>query len=178
MNRKHDYEALNSLIIKLKSSIADLVLRTTLMVGYPGEEENDFKKLLNFVAEHEFDWLGVFSYAAEDGTVAERLDNQIAEEVKEERKNTVLRLQNGITRKKNIARLEKVERILISSEISKNLFIGRGYYQAPEVDGITLVKSESRLPRGEMVNVQLKGVRDYDMIGEYTNESSKQPYVT
>ncbi|MEN6463246.1 MAG: 30S ribosomal protein S12 methylthiotransferase RimO [Syntrophomonas sp.] len=178
MNRKHDYDALNSLIIKLKKSIANLVLRTTLMVGYPGEEENDFKELLDFMVQNEFDWLGAFSYAAEDGTVAERLDNQIPDEVKEERKNTVLRLQNGITRKKNITRLNKIEPILISSGISKNLFIGRGYYQAPEVDGITLVKTETRLSRGEIINVQLKGVRDYDMIGEYINESSKQPHFT
>jgi ribosomal protein S12 methylthiotransferase len=172
MNRKHNREDLNSLIIKLRKSIPGLVLRTTLMVGYPGEDSNDFSNMLEFVRENEFDWLGVFSFVPEEGTAAARLDNQVPEEIKEERKDAILRLQSGITRKKNISRLNRVERILISSEISKNLYLGRGYYQAPEVDGVTLVKSETKLSRGTFVNVQLKGVRDYDTIGEYINESS------
>lgn len=172
MNRKHDSQYLKNLIIKLRNKIDKLVLRTTIMVGYPGEDEKQFNELYNFVQNNEFDWLGVFTYAAEEGTPAAIMNNQVSEQLKNERKNIILKLQNEITRKKNILRTNSIEPILVSEQIKNNLFIGRGYFQAPEVDGITLVKSESRLPRGEIVNVKLKGVRDYDMIGEYIDESS------
>lgn len=173
MNRKHDSLYLNNLIMKLRNSIKNLVLRTTMMVGYPGEDENDFQELLNFVAENKFDWLGAFTYAAEEGTGAINLENQVAKELKEERKDGLLKLQKKITRQKNIARIDSRQPVLISSRVSSHLYIGRGYYQAPDVDGITMVKTNSKLTRGEMVAVQLKAVRNYDMIGELVDEPTK-----
>ena len=95
---------------------------------------------------------------------------QIPEEIKKERVNAIMQLQKGITRKKNKSRLNQWERVLISSQAAKNLYIGRGYYQAPEVDGITMVKSAVKLTPGIFAKVQLKGIRNYDIVGEYINE--------
>jgi ribosomal protein S12 methylthiotransferase len=170
MNRKHDENQLSSLMRKLHEQINGLVLRTTVMLGFPGETEEDFNYLYDFIQETEFDWLGAFTFVPEEGTVAFRMPGQIADELKLERRDAVMRLQKSITRKKNMGRLNKNEKILISSQISPNLFIGRGYFQAPEVDGITMVKSGSRLAKGNFINVYLKGIRNYDMIGEPADE--------
>jgi len=173
MNRKHDYRHLHSLIERLREQINDLVLRTTVMLGFPGESEADFKCLLDFVEATEFDWLGAFAFTAEEGTAAYTMPEQLPEELKQERLDSIMRLQQGITRKKNMARVNKDEKILISSQASKNLYIGRAYFQAPAVDGITMVKSEAKLAKGRFINVHLKGIRDYDMIGEPVDEYSK-----
>ena len=173
MNRKHDFELLNYLIKRLREQVNNLVLRTTVMLGFPGESEDDFKLLYDFVGETEFDWLGAFSYAPEEGTTAYTMPEQVPEEVKQQRRDSIMRLQKRITRKKNMSRIDKDEKILISSHLSKNLYVGRGYFQAPEVDGITMVKSESKLVKGSFINVHLKGIRNYDMIGEPINEYSK-----
>jgi ribosomal protein S12 methylthiotransferase len=143
------------------------------MVGFPGESESDFSELYNFVREIEFDWLGAFTFNPEEGTKASTMPDQIDEELKLARKDAILKLQAGITRAKNMARIDKVARILVSSSLSSNLYMGRGYFQAPGVDGITMVKSRVRIDKGSMVNVQFKGIRNYDMIGESLDEYSK-----
>jgi len=173
MNRKHNCDQLNYLMKSLKEKVNNLVLRTTVMLGFPGESEDDFKLLYDFVGETEFDWLGAFSFAPEEGTTAYTMPGQVPEEVKQQRRDSIMRLQKRITRKKNMSRINKDEKILISSHLSKNLYVGRGYFQAPEVDGITMVKSESKLVKGSIVNVHLKGIRNYDMIGEPINEYSE-----
>ncbi len=173
MNRKHDTDQLNSLMRSLHEQVDRLVLRTTVMLGFPGESEEDFKCLYDFVKETEFDWLGAFVFAPEEGTAAFAMPGHVGEELKLERRDAIMRLQKTITRKKNMTRLNKNEKILISSQVSKNLFIGRGYFQAPGVDGITMVKSGSRLVKGNFVNVRLKGIRNYDMIGEPADEYSE-----
>ncbi|MEN6349043.1 MAG: 30S ribosomal protein S12 methylthiotransferase RimO [Syntrophomonas sp.] len=175
MNRKHEIAELKRLVAELRSRLKGLVLRTTVMVGFPGESEDDFSALYDFVGETQFDWLGSFTYSAQEGTAAATMIQEIPEHIKKERNDQILRLQQKISRKKNIARINTSEKILISSRLSKNLYAGRGYYQAPEVDGITLVKirSGSKLPRGEFVDVHLIGVRNYDMIGELIDESAK-----
>ncbi|NLB88772.1 MAG: radical SAM protein, partial [Syntrophomonadaceae bacterium] len=171
MNRKHDNEHLLLLVNKLRDSIKDLVLRTTVMLGFPGETEEDFEILCNFIEDMQFDWLGVFKYNAEENTPAYKFKDHIEEEVKEARLNKVLSIQNKITRKKNINRIGSKQKILISSQVNQNLYIGRGYFQAPEVDGITMVKTKESLQKGAFVDVVLKAVRNYDMIGELYYES-------
>lgn len=166
MNRKHSHADLARLISRLKEMIPGLVLRTTVMLGFPGETEEDFSKLYNFVAETEFDWLGAFAFNSEEGTLAYNLPDQIPEEVKQERLDAIMKLQKGITRKKNKQRLKQTYDVLISSQLSKNLYMGRAYFQAPQVDGVTLVRSEHRLDKGEFAKVNLKAIRDYDLIGE------------
>lgn len=173
MNRKHDHKHLETLITKLKNEIDDLVLRTTVMLGFPGEEETDFKELYDFIQKVEFDWLGAFTFNPEEGTVASNLPYQIEETVKKNRLETILKLQQRITRKKNITRINNIEEILVSGQISSNLYIGRAYFQAPEVDGLTLIKSNSILPRGEFTRVRFAGVRNYDMIGELIDEPAQ-----
>lgn len=173
MNRKHNYQQLQLLIQRLREKINNLVLRTTVMLGFPGETEADFELLLDFVQKTEFDWLGAFAFTAEEGTPAYSMPEQVPAEIKQERLDAIMSLQQGITRNKNMTRLNKDEKILISSQASKNLYIGRAYFQAPGVDGITMVKSGAKLTKGNFINVHLKGIRDYDMIGEPVNEYSE-----
>lgn len=173
MNRRHDYRQLNSLLRRLRANINNLVLRTTVMLGFPGETEADFHFLLDFIQEARFDWLGAFAFTPEENTAAFNMPEQLPEEIKRERLDTVMRLQKAITREKNMTRLNKNERILISTQAAKNLYIGRAYFQAPEVDGITMVKTETVLVKGDFANVHLKAIRDYDMIGELVDEYSE-----
>lgn len=173
MNRHHTSRQLAELIKKLRSRIQGLVLRTTVMCGFPGESETDFQLLLDFVKTTEFDWLGAFAFTPEEGTQAYRMPNQVSESVKKERLNEIMQLQQSITRSKNMARVGTNENILISSQAARNLYIGRGYFQAPEVDGITMVKSQAKLEKGQLSKVQLIGIRDYDMIGEPFDEYSE-----
>lgn len=165
MNRRHDGDYLRQIICKLRDAKPGLVLRTTVMVGFPGETEQDFKQLYDFVEEIEFDWLGCFTFNPEEDTAAFAMPEQIPDDIKKQRLDEIMRLQKKITRQKNIKRVNNKEKILITSQIDKNLYIGRGYFQAPEVDGVTLVKSEKSLPKGNFAEVMLKGVRGYDMIG-------------
>jgi ribosomal protein S12 methylthiotransferase len=101
------------------------------MLGFPGETQADFELLLDFIQETEFDWLGSFSFTAEEGTPAYSMPEQVPAEIKQERLDAVMSLQQGITRNKNMTRLNRDEKILISSQASKNLYIGRAYFQAP-----------------------------------------------
>ncbi len=172
MNRQHDYQLLNTLITRLRAQLQGLVLRTTVMLGFPGESDQDFQFLLDFVSRTEFDWLGAFTFTAEEGTRASGLPEQLPESIKQERRDAIMQVQQGITRRKNLARIDNREKILISSQLAKNLYMGRAYFQAPEVDGITLVKTNTKLSKGNFTNVYLRGIRDYDMIGEPADEYS------
>jgi ribosomal protein S12 methylthiotransferase len=173
MNRKHDRQYLEKLIDKLRQRINGLVLRTTVMLGFPGEEEGDFEELYHFVEKTQFDWLGAFTFTSEEGTPAATMPGQIDEEVKSSRLQTILELQKSISRKKNIGRINSSEKVLVSGQLSPNLYTGRAFFQAPEVDGITLIKSKTRLPEGKFSQVRLAGVRNYDMIGEIIDEPAQ-----
>lgn len=173
MNRHHSEEDLRIRLRDLRAAISDLVLRTTVMVGFPGESDEQFQRLFDFVQEYEFDWLGAFAYSPQENTPAARMPDQVPEEIKDLRLNKIMALQQKITRRKNKARLGREEKILISSRISANLYLGRGYFQAPEVDGITMVKSEQSIRNGEFVQARMVAVRKYDMIGELIDESSQ-----
>lgn len=173
MHRRHSAADLRRLIPTLRAAIDGIVLRTTVMLGFPGESEDDFKILYDYIGETEFDWLGAFAFTPEEGTPAFAMPNQIPEEIKQERLAAIMKLQKNISRKKNKKRLQKNYEILISSQPSQNLYLGRGYFQAPAVDGVTMIKSERKLPRGEFVKVDLKAIRNYDMIGEIADEYSK-----
>lgn len=173
MNRKHGGAELQAVMNRLREQIDGLVLRTTVMLGFPGESEDDFKRLYDFVALNEFDWLGAFAFTAEEGTAAYAMPDQVPDEIKVERLDAIMKLQKGITRRRNKARLNKSYDILISSQLSKDLYVGRGYFQAPEVDGLTMVKSGRKLTRGEFVKVDVQAIRNYDLIGEVVDECSK-----
>lgn len=173
MNRRHNLEQLDSLLYELRKKIDQLVLRTTVMVGFPGESDRDFESLLDFIHRAQFDWLGAFAFTAQEGTAAGLMPDQVPEEIKMGRLDEVMKLQIGITRSKNEARVGKDEDVLISSRAGSNLYLGRAFFQAPEVDGLTMVKSEAKLEKGSFVKVRMIGVRDYDMIGEPFDEYSE-----
>ena len=173
MNRRHSLDQLQALLGRLREQITGLVLRTTMMVGFPGESDEDFELLLDFIQAAGFDWLGSFAFTPEEGTPAYHMPEQVAEDIKQQRLNAVMELQQGITRQKNEARVGRDEDILISSRSGPNLYLGRGYFQAPEVDGLTMVKSQARLDLGSLVKTRLIGIRDYDMIGEPFDEYSE-----
>jgi ribosomal protein S12 methylthiotransferase len=170
MNRKHDSTQLKGLLAELRRRIEGLVLRTTVMTGFPGESGDDFQRLYDFIAESAFDWLGAFRYNPEEDTAASLMPDQVPPEISQERLDLIMKLQNRITRSKNIARIGSQEPVLITEKVSNHLYIGRGYYQAPEVDGITMIKSTRALPKGQLMRVELKAVRNYDMIGEVADE--------
>lgn len=174
MNRKHGLDRLNNIIAQCRTNIDNLVLRTTVMVGFPGETEADYKELYGFIKETRFDWLGVFAFSAEEDTPAEKMPNQVDDETKAIRREQILKLQNHITREKNISRINNVETVLVSNNLKSDLYVGRAYFQAPEVDGLTIIKSSSKLLPGQMVPVKYKAVRNYDLIGEFVNDKCSQ----
>lgn len=173
MNRHHSEKELRNRLQELKSAIDGLVLRTTVMVGFPGESDDDFRRLCDFVEEYEFDWLGAFAFSPQDNTPAAQMSEPVPDEIKAQRLEKIQSIQYRITRKKNKARVGGEEKILISSRSSANLYIGRGYFQAPEVDGITMIKSDRPLQSGSFVRARMVGVRKYDMIGELSHESAQ-----
>ena len=165
MNRRGDREQLLEMLDVLRRKIKNLVLRSTVMVGFPGETEDDYLTLLDFIRQAQFDWLGAFAYSPEESTPAAAYDMQVEDEIKAERLDGVMREQSAVTREKNISRIGSREKILVSSRLSAQLYIGRGYYQAPEVDGVTLVKSKHSLNKGDFIETVIEGVRGYDLIG-------------
>ena len=166
MNRKSKGQDIENTLNALREQIPHAVLRTTVMTGFPGETDEEFDELLRFVERMEFDWLGAFAFEPQEGTPAYNLPNHILPEVALSRQAKIFELQQGITRKKNHERLNKKAQILITAKLKEHLYLGRGLFQAPEVDGVTLVKSKQNLRLGDFTEVTLKAIRNYDMIGE------------
>ncbi|MEZ0361773.1 MAG: 30S ribosomal protein S12 methylthiotransferase RimO [Hydrogenobacter sp.] len=168
MRRGYDEVFAKKLVEKIIKTLPDAVLRTTFIVGYPLEEEEDFKKLLDFVEEGYFHWMGVFPYYQEEGTHAYLLGDPIPHSKKEERKETLLRLQKEITQRKLRSFVGKSLELLVDGFDEEFGFvpIGRIYAQAPEVDGITYIESCRELREGEVVKVRITQVGDYDLGAE------------
>ncbi len=166
MGRRITRKQTESLILKMKDLIPDIALRTTMIVGFPGETEKDFETLLQFVKETEFDSLGAFMYSDEEGTPAGRLKGKIDEKVKKQRFKELMRLQAGISRKKNSLRKGKEMEVLVEgiSLSEKYLLQGRTEFQAPEVDGVVYLNDN--VPIGSFVNVKIKRALTYDLIGK------------
>ncbi len=174
MGRRGTLENLESLLSKLKNRIPDIVIRTTLIVGFPGEDEKDFRILYGFVKRHQFDRLGVFPYSKEEGTPAYDMKPQIKRSVKESRLSDIMQLQKEIVKEKNNARLNKIYTVLVEGVADDGLFYtGRSYGEAPDIDGLIYFTSKEPLEFGNFVEVKILNVDDYDLIGEVINESSK-----
>jgi ribosomal protein S12 methylthiotransferase len=170
MGRKIDRRKIQRLIKTLKYKIPDLVLRTTFIVGFPGEGDEEFEELLNFVEEQRFDRLGAFTYSREEGTEAFNLEEHLSFKEKEKRVDELMTLQQRIAFEKNENRVGEKVKVLIESKTNdfsgKNgYYIGRSQKEAPEIDGVILVKGE-HLIIGEMVEVEITGWKGYDLIGE------------
>lgn len=164
MLRRHTKAEALELIHKLRAAIPDLALRTTLLVGYPGETEADFEELLDFVREVRFERLGVFAYSEEEGTwSAEKLRNDVPEEVKQQRVERIMALQNEISLENNRRRVGREERVLIDSR-QGDWYVGRTQYDSPEVDQEILIPvGEKRLLRGHFYRVRIDAAEDYDL---------------
>ena len=173
MGRRTNRAELVSLVEKLRKEIPDIVLRTTLITGFPGETEEEFKNMVDFVDSMEFDRLGVFPYSAEEGTKAAEMDGQITEEVKESRRDEIMALQQEISADKAASRIDDEMSVLIEGYLyEEDIYIGRTYMDAPKVDGNVFVRAEEELISGDIVPVRITGANEYDLMGDviYANE--------
>lgn len=167
MNRRSDERMITALVAKLREEIPGITLRTSLIVGFPGETEEDFKKLLHFVEETQFDRLGVFCYSREEGTPAAVMSDQISERVKRERYKKLMRVQARVSFKRNRLLIDSVEQVVVEgySEETDLLLKGRSSRQAPDIDGqVYITAGEARV--GDFVNLRITDSSDYDLIGE------------
>ena len=167
MGRRTNRAELVSLVEKLRKEIPDIVLRTTLITGFPGETEEEFKNMVDFVDSMEFDRLGVFPYSAEEGTKAAEMDGQITEEVKESRRDEIMALQQEISADKAASRIDNEMSVLIEGYLYEDdIYIGRTYMDAPKVDGNVFVRAEEELISGDIVPVRITGANEYDLMGD------------
>jgi ribosomal protein S12 methylthiotransferase len=168
MNRKTTQQEVLRLLAKLRESIPDIALRTTFIVGFPGEKKQHFQRLLNFNKKFKFNWAGVFPYSQEPGTPAFGLKGQVTEKEKIQRSEQLMEIQQQITTQLNQQLINLKLLVLVEgiSEDNPELFYGRTQYQAPEVDGITYFRANVQPAIGEFVFVRITHVDKYDLIGE------------
>jgi ribosomal protein S12 methylthiotransferase len=171
MGRRTTKAELKAVVEKLRREIPDIVLRTTLISGFPGETEEDHEELMEFVDEMEFDRLGVFPYSAEEDTPAASMSGQIAEEVKEARRNEIMELQQEISLDRGNARIGQELLVMIEGKVSgESAYIGRTYGDAPKVDGYIFIQTGELLVTGDFARVRVTGAMEYDLIGELSDE--------
>ncbi len=171
MGRRTTRAQLTAIIEKLRKEIPDIVLRTTLITGFPGETEADHQEVMEFVDEMEFDRLGAFTYSPEEGTPAETMEGQIPEEVKEERRDEIMELQQEISLEKGNDRIGQELLVMIEGKVSgESAYIARTYGDAPKVDGYIFVQTGELLMTGDFAKVRVTGALEYDLIGELADE--------
>ena len=174
MGRRTNQEQLRRMVEKLRERIPDIVLRTTLISGFPGETEEDHETLMEFVDQMEFDRLGVFPYSAEEDTPAFSFPDQIPQELKEKRRDEIMELQQEIAFEKSEAMVGRVLTVLIEGKVvDEPAYVGRTYMDAPGVDGLIFVNTGEELMSGDFVRVKVTGAADYDLIGEIYDESAQ-----
>ncbi|MEG2440541.1 MAG: 30S ribosomal protein S12 methylthiotransferase RimO [Acetivibrio sp.] len=174
MGRRTSRQDLINIVEKLRKEIPNIALRTTLITGFPGETETDQEELLEFVNQMEFDRLGVFTYSPEEGTPAAIMENQIPEEIKIERQQQLMELQQEIAFEKAERMLSQKVRVMIEGKLPEDgIYIGRTYKDAPNVDGLIFVNTKKELLSGDMVNVFITEARDYDLMGEMIEEQEE-----
>ena len=166
MNRKTSKDHIIKTLKNLRKSVPDIVIRTTFIVGFPGESQDDFNQLVDFIEDIKFDKLGVFEYSREEGTRAASLDEQIPNNIKEERKNEIMAIQSEISSEILSKNLGKTFEVLIEEKIDDNNYVGRTYMDSPEIDGVTYVQSDKELEIGDFVQVEIIDSLDYDLVGE------------
>lgn len=166
MNRTVKKEEITELIEKLRREIKEIIIRTTLIVGFPGETESDFEELKEYVKTMKFDRLGTFKYSKEEDTPAAKMDNQIDEETKEERYNEIMMIQENISSNIMNKKIGKEFEVLIEEKAEKGVYIGRTYMDSPEIDGVFYVNTDKELEIGNYYNCKVTEAMEYDLIGE------------
>ncbi|MDE6469419.1 MAG: 30S ribosomal protein S12 methylthiotransferase RimO [Eubacterium sp.] len=165
MNRPGSYDELKTLLTKMKNKIPDLSLRTTFMVGFPGETEEQFEELCRFIKDIEFDKLGCFAYSPEEDTPAFDFENQIDEDVKKRRAEVLIDIQYSITESSNQRRIGNIYKVVIDGK-DNDCYLGRSYLDSPEIDSGIIIKSNRQLSVGEFINVKITDYNGYDLVGE------------
>lgn len=167
MGRRTNEKQLREIVAKLREEIPDICLRTTLISGFPGETDDDHDIVMNFIDELEFDRLGVFTYSPEEDTPAAMMENQLEEEVKEDRRAELMELQQDIAYEKADAMVGEKLMVMIEGKVAdENAYVGRSYKDAPNVDGYVFVNTDRNLMTGDFVPVTIIGSYEYDLIGE------------
>ncbi|WP_195263590.1 30S ribosomal protein S12 methylthiotransferase RimO [Clostridium sp. 1001275B_160808_H3] len=172
MARRTNKETITNIIDKLRKRIPEIALRTSLIVGFPGETEEDFNELCDFLKDYKLDNVGVFKYSKEEGTPAANMENQIEEKIKEERQEKLMMVQKNVVEELNKLKISKVYDTIIEGRKGK-YFIGRSSEMAPEIDGNILVNTTQKLEKGDIVKVKIKEALEYDLVGEIYDEFSK-----
>lgn len=171
MGRRTSQEQLRTMIAHMREAIPDLVLRTTLITGFPGETEQDFAELFDFVDEMEFERLGVFTYSPEEDTPAAGFPGQVPEEEKNRRRDALMELQQAIAFERSASMVGKVLEVMIEGKVADEpAYVGRSYMDAPNVDGYVFVNTGELLMSGDFVRVRITGSVEYDLIGEIWDE--------
>lgn len=173
MNRRTNKEDIVSLINKLRKNIPDIILRTTFIVGFPGEGEDDFNELYDFIEDIKFDKLGVFSYSKEEDTPAYEMKDQIEETVKQERVEKIMDLQKDISESLMKNKVGMIFEVLIEEIAETGLYVGRSYMDSPDIDGVVYVHSDYDLEIGGFYDVKINEYMEYDLIGDVVYESGE-----
>lgn len=166
MNRRTNTADISRLIGRLRNNIDGMVIRTTFIVGFPGETEEDFNTLLQFIKDNPIDKVGAFKYSREEDTLAFNMENQVDEEIKEKRLNRLMEEQISISEKMLENNIGRQLDVLIEENAGNNIYVGRSYMDAPEIDGVVYVNSSRELKIGEFVKVKINETLEYDLVGE------------
>jgi ribosomal protein S12 methylthiotransferase len=165
MGRRTNRADLINIIGKLRNEIEDIVIRTTLITGFPGETDEDFETLMDFVYDMSFERLGVFAYSAEEGTRAAMMENQVEDEVKESRKNAIMEMQQDITFDYMSSLKGNIMKVLIEGYIvEEDIYVGRTYMDAPSIDGLVFVNSDRNHMSGDIIIAEITAADGYDLI--------------
>ena len=162
MKRGLNQEGIRNRIERLRSAVPNIALRTTLIVGYPGENEEHFNELYDFVEEMQFDRLGAFTYSEEEGTTAADLNDNVSRENKNDRKNKIIELQHGISLEKNESFIGKTMKVIVD-QAENNIGVGRTEFDSPEIDNI--VRIDGKVSKGDFVNVKIENVNEFELVG-------------
>lgn len=165
MNRHSTSDSIKDTISRLRSAVEDIHIRTTLITGFPGETEEEFEELLDFVEETKFERLGVFAYSREEGTAAGNMAGQIDDDVKADRADAIMRRQLDISREINEAKVGDTMTVMVDDIDEMGAYLGRTQYDAPEIDNTVIFKTDKQLKPGDMVKVRITDAFDYDLVG-------------
>jgi len=172
MGRRTNKEAIISKIDTLRSKVPGIALRTSLIVGFPGETDENFEELEKFLEDYKLENVGVFAYSQEEDTPAAKMECQVDEEVKIQRQKNLMAVQRNVVKDQNKLKIGNIYDTIIDGK-NGEYYIGRSYEMAPEIDGLIYIKKEKSLNVGDIVKVKIHDVMEYDLVGEVLNEFSK-----
>ena len=167
MGRKTSKADIESIIGRLREHIPDIAIRSTLICGFPGEDDKKHEELLNFISDMKFDRLGAFSYSKEDGTPAASFEHQVDDDVKNAWRDEVMALQQKISLSKNEEMVGKIVSCFVEGRVEDGVYVGRTYRDAPDVDGYIFIESDKEFISGDLISVKVTGFKEYDLIGDY-----------